>query len=91
MGLGRKIRDLFRPYKASVLIRRHLDGSGNGYELDDLVHEWVDDPDKDDVIQRVLDINSDYTLPGEPPLGVYKPEAREALLRLAEQLESEGR
>ena len=91
MGWGRKIGGLFRPSKASVLIRRHLDGSGNGFELDDLVHDWVDDPHKEEVIDRVLEINREHTLPGEPPFGVYKPEAREALLRLAEQLESEGR
>jgi hypothetical protein len=91
MSWGRKIRSLAKPEKASALIRRHLEGSGSGYELDDLVHEWVDDPDKDQVIECILNINNDYTLSGEPPFGVYKPEAREALLRLAEQLESEGR
>ena len=75
--------------KPSEFIRRHL--AGAVYDLDDLV-SWFDrDPAYQDVLQRIHAINYEFTLPGEPPLGVYKPEAREALMRLAEQLESKGR
>jgi len=77
--------------KPSQYIRTHLSGAGNGYELDDLL-SWHDrDPEWQDVIERLLEINDRLTLPGEPRLGVYKPEARGELIALAELLEQQGR
>ena len=75
--------------KPSEFIRRHP--AGGAHDLDDLV-TWFDRYSAyQDVLERIHAINDEFTLPGEPPLGVYKPEAREALARLAEQLESKGR
>ena len=75
--------------KPSEFIRRHL--ARGAYDLDDLV-TWFDRyPAYQEVLERIHAINEEFTLPGEPPLAVYQPEAREALVRLAEQLESKGR
>ena len=77
--------------KPSEYIRRHLDGTGNGYELDDLVSWHARDPEWQDVIERILDINRRHSLPGEPPLGVYKDSANDELRQLALELEAQGR
>jgi hypothetical protein len=74
--------------KASELIRDHLSGAGNGFELDDLVS--CGKPEWEDVAQRLMDINLRHNVPGEPPLGVYSDRARQDLLTLAEELEAEG-
>jgi hypothetical protein len=78
-----------RRRRPSLMIRRHLDRTGNGFELSDLVD--CDYPDWQDVVEKVLDINRRHTLEGEPPLGVYKDSARPELVELAEELEAVGR
>jgi hypothetical protein len=75
--------------KPSEFVRDHLNGTGNGFELDDLVSSGH--PDWEDVAQRLVEINLRHNVPGEPPLGVYTDRAREDLLKLAEDLEAQGR
>ncbi len=77
--------------KPSEYIRAHLSGSDNGFELDDML-SWHDRHlEWDDVLARVDEINQRHSRTGEPPLGVYKPEAHADLARLAEELEQQGR
>jgi hypothetical protein len=82
------MRDCTKP---SEYIRRHLSGIGTGFELDDMLSLHDRDPAWQDVLRRVHDINRDHILPGQPPLGVYKDEARADLERFAEELELQGR
>jgi hypothetical protein len=82
--LSSLIKDRTKP---SEYIRRHLDGTGSGFELDDLT-SWHDrDPAWQDVIDRLMEINRRHG----SPLGVYKDEARQELLQLAVELEAQGR
>jgi len=77
--------------KPSEYIRRHLSGTGTGFELDDMLSRHDRAPEWQDVLRRVHEINRHHILSGEPPLGVYKDEARADLERLAEELERQGR
>ena len=82
--LSSLLRDRTKP---SEYIRRHLAHSGNGFELDDLV-SWHDrDPEWQDVIDRLMEINRRHGF----PLGAYKEEAQDELRQLAEELAAQGR
>jgi len=79
---------MFKKRKPSEFIRRHLDGSGSGFELDDLVS--LGRPELEDVAQEVIAIASRHRTP-EYPVGIANPNAEPELLALAERLEAEGR
>ena len=77
--------------KPSEYLRRHLDGTGDGYELDDLASLHAGELGWEDVIKRLVEINKRHSQAGEAPLGIYKNEARGDLRTLAEELEGQGR
>jgi hypothetical protein len=79
---------VFRGRKPSEFIRRHLDGTGSGYDLDDLV--TLGRSDLEDVAQEVVAISMRHrTL--EYPIGISNPASEPELRALAERLEAEGR
>jgi hypothetical protein len=79
---------MFKKLKASEFIRRHLNGTGSGFDLDDLVS--LGRADLEDVAQEVVAISSRYRTP-EYPVGISNPDADAELRAVAERLEVEGR
>ena len=79
---------MFNKRKPSEYIRRHLDGTGSGFDLDDLV--TIGRPDLEGVAQEVIAISSRYRT-AEYPVGIANPEAEDDLRALADRLEAEGR
>jgi len=79
---------MFKKRKPSEFIRRHLDGSGSGFELDDLVS--LGRPELEDVAQEVIAISFRHRTP-EYPVGIANPSAEPELRAMAERLEAEGR
>jgi hypothetical protein len=77
------------PMKASEAMLHHIEGTGTGYELDDLVHWSPSEEAEREAIEPLLQINRDYSTP-EHPLGIANPDAKEAIRALAERLRQQG-
>lgn len=75
--------------RPSVLIMRHVQDSGNGYELDDLLSMKNSVP-MEDIIEKIIDIHRRYATSAYP-IGTSNPAANEDLRSLAVELEAEGR
>jgi hypothetical protein len=75
--------------RPSVLIMRHVDDSGNGYELDDLL-SMKNSVRMDDIIERIITIHKRHATIVYP-IGTSNPAAIEELRSLAIELQAEGR
>jgi hypothetical protein len=77
-----------QPAKPSELIRNHLNGSGSGFDLDDLVSTGL--PQYEDVAKEVVEI-SFRCRTAECPIGIANPASFAELTSLVERLEAQGR
>lgn len=74
--------------KPSQLIRAHIDGTGNGYELDDLVSRWKGQI-HDEIGDRLVAIHRRFRTENYP-IGTSNPESFDQLEQLAKELEERG-
>ena len=70
----------------SWYLRRSL--GGHGFALDDLVH--LEHPELKDVAEQVLEISKKHSN-AEYPIGISNPASEFDILKLAQQLERDGR
>ena len=71
---------------SSSYLRRHLDGTGNGFDLDDLISGHTGDPLYDEAIEAVSSLMLVHQ-----DQGLASAEARTELEALAVKLEQEGK
>jgi hypothetical protein len=72
--------------RPSEYLRKHLDGGGNGFELDDLISRHAGEAAYEDVIDEVYAL-----MVRHHDQALTAPSARAELLRLADRLANEGR
>lgn len=72
----------------SEYIRTHVEGGGNGFELDDLLSRYKGEIYRE-IARRIIDIHRRYRTP-EYPIGTSNPACYAELLLLADELESDG-
>jgi hypothetical protein len=92
MALKGFIAGLFgrgNPMPASTALFHHVDGTGNGWELDDLLHWSPTTEQEKKAIGPLLDISKRYTN-NEYPIGISNPASFAELRALAERLQAEG-
>ena len=75
--------------KPSEILIRHVEGKGNGYELDDFVNSRHGEDVEEKVVAPILDINRRFST-REHPLGISNPDAYEAIVALANELKENG-
>jgi len=74
---------------ASEALMRHVDGSGAGYELDDLL-SWSPTPEQEEkAVAPLLEIHERYRS-AEYPIGVTNPASFDEIRALAERLRAQG-
>ncbi len=92
MSLKGFIAGLFgrdNPMAASEAFLHHVDGTGNGWELDDLLH-WSPTPEQEEkAIGPLLDISRRYSS-NEYPIGISNPASFAEIRALADRLRAEG-
>jgi hypothetical protein len=77
------------PMPASEALLHHVNGTGTGYEVDDLL-TWSPTPEQEEkAIGPLLEINERYRSDAYP-IGVGNPAADEEIRALAERLRAEG-
>jgi len=77
------------PMPASEALMHHVDGTGTGYEIDDLMH-WSPTPEQEEkAIAALLDISERYGT-AEYPIGISNPASFAELRALAERLREQG-
>lgn len=77
------------PMSASDALRRHVDGTGSGWEIDDLI-SWSPTLDQEnEAIKPLLEIHHRYRN-AQYPIGINNPDSFEDIIRLAILLESKG-
>lgn len=74
--------------KPSELIRVHIAGAGNGYELDDLTSRWTGKL-YDEISDRIFEIHERFRTP-EYRIGTSNPASFGELSELADELERRG-
>lgn len=74
--------------KPSEMIRSHIDGVGNGFELDDLMSRHTGGV-YDEVTARLLEIHQRFRT-ADHPIGTANPDSFPDLTNLAEDLERRG-
>jgi hypothetical protein len=75
-------------WKPSQIIRRHLDHSEGGFELDDLMTRWSGGV-YDEIMQRIISIHQKFRTE-EYPIGTSNPDSYAELGELAGELEAKG-
>jgi len=90
MSLKRFIaRLLANPMPASEALIRHVEGTGTGYEIDDLM-SWSPTPEQEEkAVAPLLDIHERYCS-DEYPIGVTNPASFSEIRALAERLRAQG-
>ena len=74
---------------ASEALIHHVEGTGTGFEVDDLI-SWSPTPEQEEkVIRPLLDINERYRS-AEYRIGVSNPASFDEIRILAERLRSQG-
>jgi thiamine biosynthesis lipoprotein ApbE len=73
--------------RPSELIRHHLNGTGSGFELDDLI-SWGR-PEYEEAANEIAAIANRYRTE-DWSIGIANPDARDDLRALAERLEAQG-
>jgi hypothetical protein len=77
------------PMPASEALFRHVDGTGTGYEADDLM-SWSPTPEQEaNAIGPLLDIHERYRS-AEYPIGISNPASFEEIRALAQRLRAQG-
>lgn len=77
------------PMPASEALLHHVEGTGTGYEVDDLM-SWSPTPEqKEKAIRPLLDIHERYRS-AEYPIGTSNPASFEEIRALAERLRAQG-
>ena len=77
------------PMLASDALLHHIDGTGSGYEVDDLM-SWSPTPEQQEkAIEPLLDIHERYRS-AEYPIGISNPASFEEIRELAERLRAHG-
>ena len=77
------------PMPASEALLRHVESTGSGYEIDDLM-SWSPTPDQEEkAIAPLLDIHERYRS-AEYPIGISNPASFEEIRALAERLRAQG-
>jgi len=74
---------------ASEALMRHVDGTGTGYELDDLMSRSPTPEQEKEAIAPLLDIHERYRS-DEYPIGVSNPACFSEIRALAERLRAQG-
>jgi hypothetical protein len=74
--------------KPSELIRLHISGAGNGFELDDLMSAWTGGI-YDEISERIVQIHHGFKNK-QYKIGTSNPDSYEELERLASELEQRG-
>lgn len=74
--------------KPSELIRAHISGTGNGFELDDLMSRWTGAV-YDDISEKIIEIHQRFKT-DQFMIGTSNPDSFHELSKLADQLEQEG-
>lgn len=74
--------------KPSELIRRHIDGSGSGFELDDLMSRWTGAV-YDQTVEKLVSIHRRFRTE-KYPIGTSNPASFDELCGLAAELEARG-
>jgi len=74
--------------KPSELIRLHLSGGGNGYELDDVMSQRVGGI-YDEILKRITSIHEQFRT-SMYPIGTSNPDSFVQLEALASELEAQG-
>ena len=74
---------------ASEALMHHVDGTGTGFEVDDLM-SWSPTPEQEEkAIRPLLDIHERYSS-DEYPIGISNPASFAEIRILAERLRTEG-
>lgn len=77
------------PMPASEALIRHIEGTGTGYEVDDLM-TWSPTPEQvEKAIGPLLEIDARYRS-AEYPIGIGNPASFAEIRALAERLRAEG-
>ena len=77
------------PMPASEALLHHVEGTGRGYEIDDLM-SWSPTPEQEEkAITPLLDIHRRYRSP-KYPIGTSNPASFAEIRALAERLRAEG-
>ena len=77
------------PMPASEALFRHVEGTGTGYEIDDLM-TWSPTPEQQaQAVTALFDIHERYCS-AEYPIGISNPAAFEEIRALAERLRAQG-
>jgi hypothetical protein len=74
--------------KPSELIRRHLQGAGNGFELDDLMSERTDSV-YEEIARIIVELHERFKTP-EYPIGTSNPASFQSLEDFADDLQRRG-
>ncbi len=78
-----------RELRPSDALLRHVNGSGSGYELDDMTFGFYSEEVEREAVEPLLAINQQY-ITSEYPLGISNPAAFQAIRELAEELRAKG-
>jgi hypothetical protein len=77
------------PMPASEALMRHVNGTGTGYEIDDLM-SWSPTPEQEEkAIAPLLEIHERYRS-SEYPIGISDPASFDEIRALAERLRAQG-
>ena len=77
------------PMPASEALLHHVEGTGTGYEIDDLM-SWSPTPEQEEkAITPLLDIHERYRS-AEYPIGISNPTSFDEIRALAERLRAQG-
>lgn len=74
----------------SAALMKHVDGLGNGFEMDDLLSTAPEDPNAQQLVMELVAINDRYKSDAYP-IGVSNPASFRDIRLLAERLQREGR
>ncbi len=89
MSIRGFIAGLFRGMKPSDALLRYVEGTGGGYELDDLVHASNSEETEREAIEPLLEISRRYST-REYLIGISNPASFPEIRALAECLQSKG-
>jgi hypothetical protein len=77
------------PMPASEALLHHVEGTGTGYEIDDLM-TWSPTPEQEEkAVAPLLDIHERYRS-AEYPIGTSNPASFDEIRALAERLRAQG-